>query len=59
MKILIATDDLHENIGVIKEYTPIDSKGEIAQFIVELEIIKEELIDLWKEYVEKEDGREF
>jgi hypothetical protein len=37
------------DIVAIKEYEPIESRGEIAHFLAELEIIKLELLELWEE----------
>jgi hypothetical protein len=37
------------NIATIKEYEPIESRGEIAHFIAELESIKLDLLEIWEE----------
>jgi len=55
MRIAIATDELNKNIATIKEYEPVRSKGEVAHFIAELEIIKLELLDIWEEMADWEE----
>lgn len=39
-----------ENIVSNKDFTDIKDSGEIAHFIVELEIIKQELLEIWGKY---------
>jgi len=55
MKIMIGTDEKNRNIITIKEYEPLFSKGEVAHFLAELEIIKLELLDIWEEVVDWEE----
>jgi hypothetical protein len=38
------------NITTIKEYTPVHSRGEIAHFLAELELIRMDLLQMWEEY---------
>ena len=57
MRIIIATDTNGDNIATIKEYYPIHNKGEISHFLMELEFIKEDLMDLWQKVSEEEDER--
>lgn len=49
MKIAIGYEKESGNIITIKEYTPIDSKGEVSHFLAELEIIKNDLLEIWEE----------
>lgn len=49
MRIALATDEKSKNIATIKEYEPLHTKGEVAHFLAEIEIIKQELLDIWKE----------
>lgn len=51
MKIQISRID--NDIITTKDFRDILDKGEISHFLIELEIIKFELIDLWEEYNEK------
>ena len=53
MKIAIARKG-EKDVITIKEYTDISGKGEIAHFLVELEIIKLDLLGLWEEYTQYE-----
>jgi len=55
MKIMIGTDEKNKNVITIKEYEPIYSKGEVAHFLAELEIIKLELLDIWEEVADREE----
>ena len=54
MKIAIVNQG-NGNIATIKEYEPIESRGEIAHFLAELESIKLDLLDLWEECEECEE----
>lgn len=49
MKIGIATSEDGNRIAVVKEYDDIDDKGQVAHFLMELEFIKEDLMDIWAE----------
>lgn len=49
MKIAIVNNEQGE-IVTIKEYEPIESRGEIAHFLAELESIKLDLLELWEDY---------
>ena len=53
MQIGISTEG--ENIVTVKNLTNINGRGEIAQFIAELELIKLELLYLFEEYQEDEE----
>ncbi|MFW9928647.1 MAG: hypothetical protein ACFFD1_04585 [Candidatus Thorarchaeota archaeon] len=61
MKIAIAVSDNEKNIAVVKDYTNITDKGQISHFLMELEFIKQDLLQLWAEWCmeEDEDGRYF
>lgn len=48
MKIAIVNNG-QGKIIVIKEYEPIESRGEIAHFLAELESIKLDLLEIWEE----------
>lgn len=48
MRIAIATDEKSKNIVTVKEYDPVNTKGEVAHFLAELEIIKLDLLELWE-----------
>jgi hypothetical protein len=48
MKIAIVNQG-NGNIVSVKEYEPIESRGEIAHFLAELESIKLDLLELWEE----------
>ncbi len=48
MKIAIARQG--ENIVAVKDYTNIKEKGEISHFLMEIELIKLDLMELWDEY---------
>jgi len=37
------------NIATIKEYEPIESRGEVAHFLAELESIRLDLMEIWEE----------
>ena len=51
MEIIIRRlDDL--NIFTVKDYSDVRDRGEIAHIIAELEIIKQDLLELWMEYKE-------
>ena len=39
-----------DNIVVAKDFDDIDDRGEIAQFICELDIIRNDLLKLWEDY---------
>ncbi len=51
MKIMVCREG--GNIITVKDYSDIESKGEIAQMITELELIKLDLLDLYEEYSEE------
>jgi len=55
MKIAIATNEESKEILTIKEFEPINSKGEVAHFLAELEVIKLELLDIWEEVADWEE----
>lgn len=55
MKIMIGTDQENKNIITIKEYDPVYSKGEVAHFLAELEIIKLDLLEIWEKVEDWED----
>lgn len=55
MRIAIATEKEKGNIITVKEYEPIFSKGEVAHFLAEIEIIKQELLELWKDVADWEE----
>ena len=55
MKIAIGTDEKNKNIVTIKEYDPILSKGEVAHFLAELELIKLDLLKIWEEVADWEE----
>ncbi len=48
MKIAIARQG--ENIVAVKDFTDIKDKGEISHFLMELELIKLDLLELWDDY---------
>ena len=48
MRILIARNG--EDIVCVKEYVDVKDKGEIAHFIAELGIIKQDLLEMWDEW---------
>ena len=48
MKIAIARTD-NENITTIKDYSDIRDCGEVAHVICELESIRQDLLDIWRE----------
>lgn len=48
MRIAIATDPKTKAIATIKEYEPVYTKGEVAHFLAELEIIKLDLLEIWE-----------
>lgn len=50
MKIQIEMLNDNQSIACIKEYFPIKDKGEIAHFLAEINLIQQELIELWEEY---------
>ena len=56
MRIEISTTADEKNIYVDKEYVDVKDKGQVAQFIVELEFIKQELLEMWLEMSEDEKG---
>lgn len=43
---------LKGEIYTTKDFRDIDDSGEIAHFITELEIIKQELLELWEQHHE-------
>lgn len=47
MRIAIGTDKKGENIATICEINNPKSKGEVAHFIAEVDLIKLELLNLW------------
>lgn len=53
MKIGIARKG--KDIITVKDYSNIDQKGEISHFLIELELIKQDLLEIWEEYNNKED----
>lgn len=54
MKIGISTRE-DNNIVCIKDYSDIREKGQIAHFIAEIEVIRNDLIDIWQEWNEREE----
>ena len=48
MKIAIINNG-NGNITSIREYSSVESRGEIAHFLAELESIKLDLLELWEE----------
>lgn len=48
MRIAISINQDKTKIGTIKEYEPIDSKGEVAHFLAEIETIKQDLLEIWR-----------
>lgn len=52
MKIALVRKD--GNIIAIKDYSDIDSKGEVSHMITELELIKLDLLEIWEEINEIE-----
>lgn len=48
MKILIARQG--DNIATLKEYDDIMDRGEISHILIELELIKIELLAMWEEW---------
>lgn len=52
MKIQIMRLDGINTVATSKDYADIKGRGEIAHFLVELEIIKMELMGLWEKYTE-------
>ena len=52
MRIALAREG--EDIITVKEYDDIQSSGEIAHFIAELEIMKQELLEIWQGWGKKE-----
>lgn len=55
MKIALATSGDGENIVVIKEYDDINDKGQVSHFLMELEFIKQDLMEIWAEMCEGDD----
>jgi hypothetical protein len=47
MRILIQR--IGENIETIKDYLDIKDTGEVAHMLCEVEIIKDDLLEIWKE----------
>jgi len=43
-----------ESIVTVKDYSNVDSRGEIAHVIAELESIKLDLVELWETYKESD-----
>lgn len=52
MKIAIVREG--GNIVTIKDYSDIDQKGEVSHMITELELIKQDLLEIWEELQERE-----
>lgn len=52
MKIAIVREG--ENIAAIKDYSDIKDKGEVSHMIVELELIKLDLLEIWEKISEEE-----
>ena len=52
MKIVICRDG--ENIISLKDYSDVNDKGEIAHMLVEVELIKQDLLELWERYSDPE-----
>ena len=48
MKIAIVNNE-QGGIVAIKEYEPIESRGEVAHFLAELESIRLDLMEIWEE----------
>ena len=48
MKLLIETKN--NNIVVLKDFSKPDNLGEIAQYITELEILKRDLMNIYKNF---------
>jgi len=46
----ISIERVEEDIFTNKDYSSIQSTGEIAHFLAELEIIKQELLEVWQEW---------
>lgn len=46
----IAIKRVGDNIGTFKDYSDIKGRGEIAHIIIELELIKAELLELWSNH---------
>ena len=45
-----------KNILTTKDYSKINDRGEIAHFLMELELIKFDLIELWGEWCDEEES---
>ena len=54
MKFLIARTPDNQRIAVIKDFVDIDSQSEITQMLMELEIAKVELMELYIKYNPKQ-----
>ena len=54
MKIAIARKD--GDIVTIKDYSNVDGRGEVAHFLIELELMKLDLLDIWVDMKEDEKG---
>lgn len=52
MKLQISRED--ETIMVLKDFSDVTHKGELAQVMVELEIAKQELLVLWMKKANEE-----
>lgn len=52
MQILIKRNG--ENIETISDFSDVTEKGEIAHFICELELLKQELLALWDEFKDRD-----
>lgn len=49
MRIAIGTDEKSKNIVTVVDIDNPNSKGEVAHFLAELELIKQRLLNLWDE----------
>ena len=55
MKIGIATDEENRNITTMVDISNPKTKGEVAHYLAELEIIKKDLLQLWKDIADWEE----
>jgi hypothetical protein len=49
MRLMIVTNKETNNIACVKEFDDVESRGELAHFICELEKAKQELLELWED----------
>ena len=47
MEIAIGTNQKDGTIATVKNFEDVHTKGEVAHFLAELEIIKQELLEIW------------